>query len=229
MSYYRLANTNPLFSKEKIMEQKIIERIKKMFALANDKGAAKGEADNAMRMATKLLERHNLSMIDLHVTDDISIKFEEGAINPWIRQVYSVVSRLYGCTYFYSSQQKTNYIVGTESDRVTASLVIQYLVEDIKKAGKGQGIDFKNGASLELAKTCHILMTERADSLETTETGLALVDIYRTKIDLAQAYMDEKLNLGKGRKANMRSSEAGRSFGRGLSPNARMSNKVAIG
>ncbi|MBW1849370.1 MAG: DUF2786 domain-containing protein [Deltaproteobacteria bacterium] len=40
------------------MNSKLIDKIKKMFALANDAGAAKGEAENAMRMANKMMERH---------------------------------------------------------------------------------------------------------------------------------------------------------------------------
>lgn len=208
---------------------RIIDRIKKMFALANNEGATEGEADNAMRMATKLLEKHNLSMVDLHTEQEISIKFESGQTAPWIRTVYSSVSRLYGCTYFYSNQNKSNYIVGTESDRVTASIVIQYLIEDIKKASKGNGVDFKNGAAMELSKTCLKIMEEREISNETTETGIALVEVYKTKVDLAREYMDANLNLTTGRRTNMRSSEAGRGYGRGLSPNARMSNKKAIG
>lgn len=44
------------------MEDKIINRIKKMLALANDAAAAEGERDNAMRMAYNLLAKHNLTM-----------------------------------------------------------------------------------------------------------------------------------------------------------------------
>ena len=211
------------------MNQKIIERIKKMFALANNAGSTEGEADNAMRMATKLLEKHNLSMVDLHTQEEVGLKFNTGETTPWIRTVYSSVSRLYGCTYFYDPAQKINFIVGTGSDRITAAIVIQYLIEDIKKAGKGKGAAFRNGAAQALSATCFNISSERNLSNETTATGIVLADIYKTKTQLAQEFMDKNLNLSSGRRSSTKSSSEGRNYGKGLSPNARMSNKVAIG
>ena len=65
------------------MNDKIIERIKKMFALATNEGAAPGEAENAMRMANKLMEKYSLSALDLHTQEEITIKFGEKAHNTW--------------------------------------------------------------------------------------------------------------------------------------------------
>jgi len=208
------------------MNERLINKIKKMFELANNAGATEGEADNAMRMANKLLEKHNLSMLDLHTEEGVGIKFESGQTSPWIRTVYNAVSKVYGCSYFYSPHQKCNYIVGTESDRISASFIIGQLIEDIKRAGKGHGADFKNGASLVLAEKCGIIIQERALSNLTTETGIALVEVYKQKVNLAREHMDENLNLGRGRSTTMSSSQAGRNFGRGLSTNARMKNNV---
>jgi hypothetical protein len=44
----------------------ILEKVKKLLALANDKGATEGERDNALRMAHGMLAKHNLDMSDLH-------------------------------------------------------------------------------------------------------------------------------------------------------------------
>lgn len=46
-------------------EEKIINRIKKMMALANDKAASDGERENALRMSYALMARHNLEMSDV--------------------------------------------------------------------------------------------------------------------------------------------------------------------
>ena len=124
------------------MDKKLIERIKKMFALANDKGAAEGEAENAMRMANKLMEKHNLSHIDLHNSEDITIKFEDGTKFNWKRQIYNAVAKVYSCGFFIQGQDQC-LIVGTDSDTVTASIVIHGLIDSIDKAGKGKGIAFK--------------------------------------------------------------------------------------
>lgn len=208
------------------MNDKIISRIKKMFALANNTGATDGEAENAMRMANKMLEKYNLSMVDLHTEEAVGIKFESGQTSPWIRTVYNAVSKVYGCTYFYNPRQKCNYIVGTESDRISASFIIGQLIGDIKRAGKGHGADFKNGASLELARKCGLIEEERRLSNLTTETGIALLDVYKQKVNLAQDHMDDNLNLGRSKRTTMTSSQAGRNFGRGLSTSARLKNNV---
>ena len=48
------------------MEDKIIDKIAKLLAVANGNAAGgEHERDTAMRMATKLLIKHNLSMVDI--------------------------------------------------------------------------------------------------------------------------------------------------------------------
>lgn len=46
-------------------EDRILERVRKMLALANDEAATEGERDNALRMAHNLLMKHQLSMEDV--------------------------------------------------------------------------------------------------------------------------------------------------------------------
>lgn len=43
----------------------ILEKVKKLLALAGNAGATEGERDNALRMAHGLLAKHNLDMADL--------------------------------------------------------------------------------------------------------------------------------------------------------------------
>ena len=44
----------------------ILDRVKKMLAIANDSAASEGECDNALRMAHNTLAKHNLDMADLN-------------------------------------------------------------------------------------------------------------------------------------------------------------------
>lgn len=46
-------------------EEKIINRVKKMMALANDSAASDGERENALRMSYALMAKHNLDMTDV--------------------------------------------------------------------------------------------------------------------------------------------------------------------
>ena len=106
------------------MEQKIIDKIRKMFALANNAGATKGESDNAMRMANKLLEKHNLSMMDLEVQEDIDSSVIFAKPEPWVRIVVNSVARLYSCSYYYSSADEANYIIGADSQAPLETLIV---------------------------------------------------------------------------------------------------------
>lgn len=47
---------------------KLIAKLNKMFALANDPGATKGEAENALAFAQELMRKHNIYAVEL-VTD----------------------------------------------------------------------------------------------------------------------------------------------------------------
>ncbi len=210
------------------MENKLIEKIKKMFAMANHANSNPGEAENAMRMANKLMEKHNLSAMDLHNKEDITIKFEDGSRNNWVRHLYNAVAKVYSCGFFIQGSDQC-LIVGTESDTVTASIVAHGLIDSINRAGKGNGIAFKNGASLELVRQCNEIIRARQKSTEVHEgTGLVLADVYDDKFARAQDFMNKNLNLSSGRRCNMKSNEAGRAYGASLNPNAHLSNKRAL-
>jgi len=210
------------------MEQKIIDRIKKMFALANCEGAAPGEAENAMRMANRLMEKHALSSLDLHTSDSITIKFEDGSNFNWVRQLYNAIAPVYSCGFFIQGKEQS-LLVGTESDTITASIVANGLISNIKRASKGKGVTFANGAVLEISKQCRELIANRrlvAEKVPGTE--LSLVDVYDTKADLVRSFMDANLSLGKGRRSNMKGNEAGRAYGATLNPHANLSNRRAL-
>lgn len=208
------------------MNTKLIEKIKKMFALANCAGASPGEAENAMRMANKLMEKHKLCSMDLKFDEEITLNFGIETSHAWVRQLYNAVARVYSCSMF---TQGTNIIMmGTLSNLTTAGIVIDALVENIEKAGKGKGITFKNGASSALVNQCWKLIDERKKSTEVTGSGLVLADHYDEEYDRAKATMDKKFNLTKGRASKMRQSAEGRAYGASLNPNAHLSNKLAL-
>jgi hypothetical protein len=53
-------------------EDKILSRIQKMLALANDLAATEGERDNALRMAYNLMAKHNLDMVTVEARNPTS-------------------------------------------------------------------------------------------------------------------------------------------------------------
>lgn len=210
------------------MNDKIIERIKKMFALANDDGAAAGEAENAMRMANKLMERHALSAIDLHTNEEIRMSFEPYHRNAWSKQVYNSIAELYSCE-FISHGTRRNLIIGADSDSRTASIVARALIENIERAGEGERVAFRNGAALEIVRQCDAIMESRKNNPETVVgTGLVLCDVLDAKLERAKQFMHAEFGVITQTSSRMQSNEKGRAYGATLSPNAHLSNRKAL-
>lgn len=209
------------------MNEKIINKIRKMFALANNEGAAPGEAENAMRMANNLMEKHMLTSMDLHTGDRITIDFIDSQRYVWVRALYNAVCPVYSCSMFLSGKEYV--LVGTESNMVTVGIIVDGLIKNIKRASKGKGIAFANGAVLEISKQCRNLIADRKSSEEIAPgSGLVLANIYQTQMNLVQEFMDKKFNLTSGRRSNMNSSNAGREYGATLNPHTNLSNRKAL-
>jgi len=83
------------------MEDKLINRIQKMLALAHDKAATEGERDTALSMVYKLLAKHNLTMADVGKGGEQRVQASELFYGrPWATQVCLTVGQLFFCEYF---------------------------------------------------------------------------------------------------------------------------------
>ena len=80
------------------MNDKILDRIKKLFALGSN-NPNEHEAESAMKMARKLLDKHNLSIFDPNEKEEVGIKIEDNLNMPWTRMVYGAIARLYDVKY----------------------------------------------------------------------------------------------------------------------------------
>ena len=89
------------------MDERIIEKVKKLLAIANDKNDA--ESDAAMLMAQKLIAEYHLS--EAAYTDKAADKVEETRVdigyrcNGWKRRLSSVIASNFRCgTYYYGAR-----------------------------------------------------------------------------------------------------------------------------
>jgi hypothetical protein len=130
-------------------QERILNRVKKMMALANDAGATEGERDNALRMAYAALRKHNLEMTDVdghaimkpgsadEKREDIGAQFIS---LHWARVVSMMVGELFFCTYYYShrrgSAEVTHHFVGRTANATTAAAMAEYVCRSISKEGK---------------------------------------------------------------------------------------------
>jgi len=208
-------------------EQKVIDKIKKLFALANCESASKNEAETALRMANKLLDKHSVSMIDLADEDEVSFSFLEGTNRKWVKGVFNIISKLYDCRYFYDRNydKAKHVVVGTNANRLTVSIVAYQLIDQIAKETKGKSNNFKLSAVNSLFETCEQIISERESSLEEIlpGTGLIPIDLIKKNFIKNQDFIDSKigrLSIDKGSK--FIPDIDGVSYGRKLNPGARV-------
>lgn len=120
-------------------EEKIVNRIKKMMALANDPAASDGERENALRMSYALLAKYNLDMADVQGQPTGPQEARRGQAaefygRPWAVSVAAAVGDLFFCKYYYRSSGKNTAIhtfVGKESNALSAVEVAESLVRSI--------------------------------------------------------------------------------------------------
>lgn len=176
-------------------EEKIINRIKKMMALANDKAASDGERENALRMSYALMARHNLEMSDVdgNPVGPQEVRKGVGTVfygRPWALTICQSVARLFFCHYYrrVSSSDKrnecTHVFTGKESNVEAAAEVARVLVESIRRESNSQmrargenatwRRSFATGAAFKIQERVAELMSATA-SIEGTSSSTALV------------------------------------------------------
>jgi hypothetical protein len=189
-------------------EGKILGRIKKMMALANDGAASEGERENALRMSYALLAKHNLSMMDV---EGHARKDEEGRVQltaeypvyPWARQISTIVADLFFCKYYFcrhgAGKQATHTFVGKESNAITTQYMAEYVVRSVmREASKLYGSAIAPEArnfAVGVVVTLHKRVREIQDAFNKeqdkaiTGTALALLNLSKSELVANDAWM----------------------------------------
>lgn len=166
-------------------KDRVLERIRKMLALAADNGASEGERDNALRMAHATLAKYNLTLSEVEAAEGRAK--EPRVLNttltrdqPFTREIAHAIARLYFCGYFYTKLQDgsgkvRHSFVGRSGNVTTAILLTDYVVASVIseanklwKQQKNPGpwwTSFCKGAAAAINIRCHKLQyeAERAD------------------------------------------------------------------
>lgn len=203
------------------VNEKILKRIRKLIALANDAGATEGERDNALRMAHATLAKYNLDMEEVassqHAEDRVQLA-DRFFGQRWARTTCHYVAELFFCSYFYrrinnNTDDINHYFVGKHSNAVTASEIAQFVVRAINKEAqryrKATGSSYKSyrafcqGAMLAVSARCQLLQskaetmgvddTQPALAAPGTSTALVLASLYQRE---AQANADYLKSTG---------------------------------
>lgn len=129
------------------IDDRIVGRIRKMLALANDKGATEGERDNALRMAHATLAKYNLDIAQISTGGQKRPEVEDRTQHratfygrPWARMVAQAVGELMFCKYLYitahHAKDTVHLFIGSHANAVSASILAEFVVESITREGK---------------------------------------------------------------------------------------------
>lgn len=113
----------------------IIKKIKKLLTLANNKGATKSEAENAMAMAQKLMTKHKISIANIDTSEKGNIDinhesyFKRSATNPADNFIMIILQEFYNIRVIYRAGRNSSEIIliGTPEDIEIAKYIHAYL------------------------------------------------------------------------------------------------------
>lgn len=125
---------------------KVVDRIHKLLALANDGGATPAEAELAMAKAQEMMAEHNLTMATLEAKGgkkEARVKQEqsENLMYAWKRELLEVIAKVNLC-YVYVTNKRTNSgqrigggyeIIGRQSNVIATKNIFSYLLQSIER------------------------------------------------------------------------------------------------
>ena len=232
-------------------DDKIVGRIKKMLALANDLAATEGERDNALRMAYATMAKYNIDMarVEAHgaQANEPRINFQNDSWAwLWAKQVNMIVGDLFFCKYYVGKKingtQCEHHFVGRESNAMTAAVMGDFVVNSILKEGRkiykqntAPGTRaFAIGAMHKLSERVAQIKRERSAQMEGESTGTALVlaSLYKTEKDANEQFIAEYVgNLRKSKGGNRRVNDGdaysqGQAFGAKINLSAQVADQT---
>ncbi len=195
---------------EKIQREKIISRLKKMMALAQDQ-AGRPEGELAAKKAHALMMQHAIEMVDLgsdEPQEEIdTLKMKIGHSN-WKRSLLNVIASYCNCSMYFISATPTGCIVGFPAEVEVAKYLYGVVVREIERHSKAYvksycknrpwidrgdkrrlGTSFKVSAVQGVREKVNAI---KAASQTTNEVGTALMVNRKQKVD---QWVKENLNM----------------------------------
>jgi hypothetical protein len=228
---------------EQTIDNKVLERIKKMLALSNDSGATEAERETALRMAYNTLAKYNLSLSDLPSEQDAEVRERQDVVisaDRWARNLSMAVAKLFFCKYFYSqtgtSGKDKHCFVGRQSNVITAKYMSEYLIKSVKREASKR---YKSPTSPEGRSFCvgtvrsigaRVEQMLQQDTESTPGTALALIGLHKREAEANEAWLADEgtsLTTSKGRADNSLRSGAyhsGKEYGKTVSLNHQVTN-----
>lgn len=178
---------------------KILDRIRKLLAMANDERGNDNERETALRQAHSLLTKYGLDLMDVEAherekLDPRGSYDEEGWSMTWTRTIRNIIARLFMCKYYYgrkiSGTRQIHYFVGRESNAVTAMYMSAYVIENVLKEGRRlyrhnlapETRSFAMGVATRLSRRVEEMIAAKAEEVASSGgTAIALLDLAKAE------------------------------------------------
>lgn len=171
--------------------RKVIERIRKMLAMANDK-ANIHESAVAASMAEKLMRKYQLDMADITPPEqmygarDVNTEYQwtGSRADAWVEWIAVGAAKLNDCEVKYTGSKRNLSMgfqfVGVGPDPTVAAEIFKYLTGEVQRLakaikGRKQINSFRMGAGSELSSRLAELKRQRDQEFRAKATGTALV------------------------------------------------------
>ena len=185
--------------------EKVLDKVRKLLALANNEAASEGERDNAMRMAHKLLTMHQLEMayVDAHTRDRDDPRGRtdwEGWNMPWCKNIRSTVGKLFMCQYIIGGKinatRGRHIYVGRASNVATAMYMSDFIIRSLLREGTkrfGHNLApetraFATGASDRLYARVSEMQKQAQQEVKAAGSSLVLADLALVEQDANEAW-----------------------------------------
>ena len=232
--------------------EKILNRVRKLLAMANDERGNEGERENALRMAHALLMKHELFVedVDKHQREkeDPRGRYDtEGWNLVWCRDLRAAVARLFLCKYLIGKKinatRGQHIWIGRASATTTAAYMSDWIIQStLKEADRRykhrltpEGRSFCVGATLKLCERINDILKssqEEVDKDAKPGNALVVVDLVRSEHDANALWAKENMNIyiikaRKQAKVDYTAYQSGRQFGGNISLSKQVATSVA--
>ena len=164
--------------------ERLIERVRKLFAMAQEVEASPHEAEIALRRCQSLMAKYGITEADLETSAFGSVGFQSGRTLPMhVKYLAAAVARLHDVLFVTGSKGFAEFR-GFEVDANVARLTLDYLLDAVERAlaarkrtgefpaGRSAAYDYRVGFAVEVDKRADALVAEREKAEREARDGV---------------------------------------------------------
>ena len=211
---------------------KLIDRIRKLYAMSREVEASPYEAEIALRRCESLMSKYGISESDLETSDfgvNKAFSFRK-KIPLHIKSIGFATATLHDCILIRhdSELQFKGFSIDVEIAPLTMEFLLGTMERNLRsakkegtvKGGRSQAFDFRLGFAMEVLKRCKAISSERSPATSSgTGTSLSIRKLDMVKNNF-NAHNGKTENI---RYRNSKATQAGRVAGKNVSLNRQVS------